>query len=95
MLIRSQDKMILVPIGDDGIQVISTSGYHCVDTETPTHSYTLGAYSTKEKALKVLDMIQEHSDITDWNKVLLVGKPSGTMTMPPMTFEMPQDSEVE
>jgi len=91
MLIRSQDKTILVPIGDGGIQVISTSGYHCVDTETPTHSYTLGAYSTKEKALKVLDMIQEEH-------VQYLRTENGTAGfafIPPKVFVMLQDSEVE
>lgn len=39
----------------------------------------LGVYSTKEKALKVLDMIQNHIESENWDKV----------------FQMPQDSEVE
>jgi hypothetical protein len=56
MLIRSQDKEDLVILDDIGIKVCSDRceieaykhGVHCV----------LGAYSTKAKAMKVLDMIQ-------------------------------------
>lgn len=45
----------------------------------------LGKYSTKEKALKVLDMIQEHLKNMYIGIGTYMGKP----------FQMPQDSEVE
>ena len=58
MLIRSQDKRILInmnnvssiEVGDNELRIFADDG------ET---IYDLGYYSTKEKALKVLDMIQE------------------------------------
>lgn len=59
MWIRSQDKMLLINCNNFSIE-----GYdNCLDIETieavtGTHT-TLGTYSTKEKALKVLDEIQE------------------------------------
>ena len=58
MLIRSQDKRILInmnnvssiEVGDNELRIFADDG------ET---IYDLGSYSTKAKALKVLDMIQE------------------------------------
>ena len=58
MLIRSQDKRILINMnnvssieaGDNELRIFA------VDGET---IYDLGSYSTKAKAMKVLDMIQE------------------------------------
>ena len=58
MLIRSQDKRILInmknvlsiEVGDNELRIFADDG------ET---IYDLGSYSTKEKAMKVLDMIQE------------------------------------
>lgn len=58
MLIRSQDKRILInmnnvssiEVGDNELRIFADDG------ET---IYDLGSYSTKAKAMKVLDMIQE------------------------------------
>ena len=58
MLIRSQDKRILInmnnvssiEVGDNELRIFADDG------ET---IYDLGSYSTREKAMKVLDMIQE------------------------------------
>ena len=58
MLIRSQDKRILInmnnvssiEVGDNELRIFAADG------ET---IYDLGSYSTKAKAMKVLDMIQE------------------------------------
>lgn len=58
MLIRSQDKRILInmnnvssiEVGDNELRIFADNG------ET---IYDLGSYSTKAKAMKVLDMIQE------------------------------------
>lgn len=58
MLIRSQDKRILInmnnvssiEVGDDELRIFADDGKTI---------YDLGSYSTKAKAMKVLDMIQE------------------------------------
>ena len=58
MLIRSQDKRILInmnnvsslEVGDNELRIFADDG------ET---IYDLGEYSTKKKAIKVLDMLQE------------------------------------
>lgn len=58
MLIRSQDKEILANMeGPIAIEVLSDGKGHA--TMYWKDSYALGAYSSKEKAIKVLDMIQE------------------------------------
>lgn len=57
MLIRSQDKEILANMeGSIAIEVLSDDKGHA--TMYWKDSYALGAYSSKEKAIKVLDMIQ-------------------------------------
>lgn len=58
MLIRSQDKRILinmdnassVEVGDDGLRILVDNGEAI---------YDIGEYSTEAKVIKVLDMIQE------------------------------------
>lgn len=58
MLIRSQDKRILInmnnvssiEVGDNELRIFAADGEAI---------YDLGSYSTKAKAMKVLDMIQE------------------------------------
>jgi hypothetical protein len=58
MLIRSQDKRILInmnnvssiEVGDNELRIFADDGEAI---------YDLGSYSTKAKAMKVLDMIQE------------------------------------
>lgn len=58
MLIRSQDKEILANMeGPIAIEILSDGNGHT--TMYWKDSYALGTYSSKEKAIKVLDMIQE------------------------------------
>lgn len=94
MLIRSQDKTALVKFENivvnlklpDSLNVICWSFQ---DAQRSGGYFILGKYSTKEKAMKVLDMIQEAyckfmsvKNDDAWN-----GKES--------VFYMPVDSEVE
>lgn len=58
MLIRSQDKEILANMeGSIAIEILGDGKGHA--TMYWKDSYVLGTYSSKEKAIKVLDMIQE------------------------------------
>lgn len=62
MLIRSQDKRMIVNF--ENICTVSASAFPEKDSEDiyvedGTGSLMVGRYSTKEKAMKVLDMIQE------------------------------------
>jgi len=98
MLIRSQDKMHLLPISKLSVEQFGNSS-EFFDTEHKHHivcdGMNIGGYSIKEKALEVLDMIQEQNDTNEWSKVLYVGSAKmGQNTVPSMTFEMPQDDEV-
>lgn len=89
MLIRSQDKRMIVNF--DNICTVSAfpeKDSEDIYVEDGTGSLMVGRYSTKEKAMKVLDMIQEAyckfmsvKNDDAWN-----GKES--------VFYMPEDSEV-
>lgn len=88
MLIRSQDKRILInmnnvssiEVGDNELRIFAADG------ET---IYDLGSYSTKAKAMKVLDMIQEA-----YCKFMSV-KNDDAWSGKESVFYMPEDSEVE
>ena len=107
MLIRSQDKRILInmnnvssiEVGDNELRIFADDG------ET---IYDLGNYSTKAKAMKVLDMIQEaYADekLVDYTKYLqrkeIEKMDDSTILvirnelMKKAVFQMPEDSEVE
>ena len=90
MLIRSQDKRMIVNC--DNICTVSASPEkHSEDiyVEDGTGSLMVGRYSTKAKAMKVLDMIQESYERYEYEKVFKTG-----LTLFE-TFQMPEDSEVE
>lgn len=60
MLIRSQNKEILVNFNvSAGIEIAEGTTKTVVTSYITGCSYLLGEYSTREKAMKVLDMIQE------------------------------------
>ena len=90
MLIRSQDKRMIVNFEN----ICTVSAFPEKDSEDiyvedGTGSLMLGRYSTKEKAMKVLDMIQEAycKFMSVKNDDAWGGKES--------VFYMPADSEVE
>ena len=107
MLIRSQDKRILInmnnvssiEVGDNELRIFADDG------ET---IYDLGSYSTREKAMKVLDMIQEaYADekLVDYTTYLqqkeIEKMDDSTILairnelMKKAVFQMPEDSEVD
>lgn len=111
MLIRSQNKEVLatlellfdIEVSGGVISARRDMGWCCL----------LGEYSTKAKAMKVLDMIQEAYGDSEYTKYvipevcrILSMKPKteenkahagelGEMLKKGMTFQMPEDSEVE
>ena len=109
MLIRSQDKRMIVNF--DNICTASASPEkHSEDiyVEDGTGSLMVGRYSTKAKAMKVLDMIQEaYADekLVDYTKYLQrkeIEKMDDSAIlalrnelMKKAVFQMPEDSEVE
>lgn len=72
MLIRSQDKRMIVNF--DNICTVSAfpeKDSEDIYVEDGTGSLMVGRYSTKEKAMKVLDMIQDAYADAKLNEILL------------------------
>lgn len=114
MLIRSQDSEILINLNTlAGIEITKGPVKTTITSYTTGCTYLLGEYSTREKAMKVLDMIQEAYGDSEYTKYvipevcrILSMKPKteenkahagelGEMLKKGMTFQMPEDSEVE
>ena len=93
MLIRSQNKMSLVKFKNIVININNISGKEiiCWSQLNPGEDeyISLGHYSTKAKAMKVLDMIQEA-----YCKFMSV-KNDDAWSGKESVFYMPEDSEVE
>ena len=90
MLIRSQNKELLVNFNvSAGIEIEERNTKTVVTSYITGCSYLLGEYSTKAKAMKVLDMIQEAYERYEYEKVFKTG-----LTLFD-TFQIPEDSEVE
>ena len=81
MIIRSQDKRIIANLDNCmRIEIIECDGYFAIGSYESTRYARLGHYSTEEKAIKVLDMIEDaHRSMSFTDGVV---------------FRMPQDSEV-
>lgn len=114
MLIRSQDKEILINFNNlPTIKIMGTKGDVIIICSDTCETFAIGNYSTKAKAMKVLDMIQEAYGDSEYTKYVipevcksLSMKPRikeniahageiGEMLKKGMTFQMPEDSEVE
>lgn len=111
MLIRSQNKEVLATL--ELLFDIEVSGGVISARRDMSWCCLLGEYSTKEKAMKVLNMIQEAYGDSEYTKYvipevcrMLSMKPKteenkahagelGEMLKKGMTFQMPEDSEVE
>jgi hypothetical protein len=88
MLIRSQNKEILVNIETSIVFYISG----VIGKKYPifaSNGYAIGLYSTKVKAMKVLDMIQKRYEECETERIYKEG------IFKIGTFQMPEDSEVE
>ena len=72
MLIRSQDSEILINLNTlAGIEITKESVKTTITSYTTGCTYLLGEYSTREKAMKVLYMIQEAYADAKLNEILL------------------------
>ena len=90
MLIRSQDKRMIANFDNIcTVSAFSEKDSEDIYVEDGTGSLMVGRYSTKAKAMKVLDMIQEAycKFMSVKNDDAWDGKES--------VFYMPEDSEVE
>ena len=110
MLIRSQNREILINFNVlAGIEIAEGTTKTVVTSYITGCSYLLGEYSTKEKALKVLDMIQEAYAEYEIVKIFETGmgmcnthhynmdyvKELEKHMYAKTVFQMPEDSEVE
>lgn len=60
MLIRSQDKEILINFSNSpSIKIMEADGGVTIICSDTYETFVIGNYSTKAKAMKVLDMLQE------------------------------------
>ena len=85
MIIRSQDKTMLMPFeNSNGAYIVGKEVHICGDN--------YGEYSTREKAIKVLDMIQ--NAYTNSCKVAISSDGQMQYMVIPVVFQMPLDSEV-
>ena len=98
MLIRSQDKTILVNVDNTfNIAIRYTNGAAAIYIGSSSGCCNIAEYSTKAKAIKVLDMIQEaYSEY----QIMLNFSVSYLHEFKEKTdgfaiFQMPEDSEVE
>lgn len=98
MLIRSQDKTKIINIKNVSvIDFFSMNGVFAISVEALDASCSIAEYSTKAKAMKVLDMIQEaYSEY----QIMLNFSVSYLHEFKEKTdgfaiFQMPEDSEVE
>lgn len=80
MWIRSQDERLLIDADKIFVSKKDDSKYEIFNIGE-TYNYTLGFYSSLEKALKVLDQIQYNMEPFEHE--------------PTMVFQMPQDEDVE
>lgn len=90
MLIRSQDKRMIVNF--DNICTVSAfpeKDSEDIYVEDGTGSLMVGRYSAKEKAMKVLDMIQKRYEEYETERIYKEG------VFKIETFQIPEDSEVE
>ena len=87
MLIRSQDSEILINFNTlAGIEIAEGPIKTIITSYITGCSYLLGEYSTKAKAMKVLDMIQEAYGDSEYTKYV-IPEVCRTLSMKPKTEE--------
>lgn len=89
MWIRSQSKRLLINI--DVISVHNECDYYLVRGA----GYELGAYYSKEKALKVLDEIQNAVENTNYYNIDNFSFGTYALKRGHQVYEMPADEEVK
>lgn len=92
MLIRSQDRKVIAVLENcDAVSIYEANHiYHIVTYNgTKESRESIGEYSTEEKVIKVLDMIQNSYQYCEECKYIGAGA-----SQPEFVFQMPQDSEV-
>lgn len=95
MWIRSQNKQILTNVDtSNGIMINEYPDECLISLEYANTSFKLGEYSSKEKALKVLDEIQTHLKF-ERRFISNTGGGDYWLDKGATVYQMPQDEEVE
>lgn len=92
MIIRSQDKRKIIPLNQP-VYIEKIVDEWKISTER----YFIGTYSTEEKAIKVLDIIQEaylKYEKMGGGVLNQYSSVSPFAIIPPKVFQMPSDEEV-
>ena len=90
MWIRSQSKKQLINANE--LYIATRSIGYCISTGKGND---LASYLSEEKAIKVLDMIQDFEIRHQANLLLAIYREPNGNAEENMVFQMPQDSEVE
>ena len=93
MFIRSQNKEVL--INANGVRIVYEDTYCIVCDYYDGELYYLGEYSTKEKAMKVMDMIQNAITGTRFEFTDIVRDCDLAGIEIHNVFNMPKDDEVD
>lgn len=94
MWIRSQNKRILSNV--DEVLVTFVDENKCfISGFWGTGSDTLGVYSSRKKALKVLDEIQEAIEDTGYYRIDNIGHGTYALGKGVQVYQMPADEDVE
>lgn len=96
MWVRSQDKNSLINCNEFYIVTLFSGGYS-INCKTTTIVKELGTYSTKEKAVKVLDDIQKAIRLLKGKELtaLLAPRTLVHINTDNYVIEMPTDEEVK
>lgn len=97
MWIRSQDHYMLANVNSLRICKCDIDGctYYSIHGHYDRYEQELGIYSSKEKAKKVLDEIQEAIEDTFYYNIENLGCGSYALKKGCEIYEMPQDEDVE
>ncbi|MFR4449673.1 MAG: hypothetical protein ACLT8P_05935 [Holdemanella porci] len=96
MWIRSQDKLLLTNVDtSNGIMINEYPDECLISLEYANTSFKLGEYSSKEKALNVLDEIQDAIEDTYYYRIDNIGHGTYALGKGVQVYQMPQDWEVE
>ena len=95
MWIRSQDRRALLNVNQVLISPSVYGSIYYINDSLGEESNVLGVYSSKEKAKKVLDEIQEAIEDTFYYNIENLGCGSYALKKGCEIYEMPQDEDSE
>ncbi len=95
MWIRSQSKKALLNVNQVVINNTKDESEYYIHGYSERGIDILGVYSTKEKALKVLDEIQDAIEDTDYYRIDNIGHGTYALGKGVQVYQMPQDEDVE